>query len=179
MPKGATRAKRAKRPFCCPDGQRLPDGKRKADAVAKEFYNTQKGQKRAKNRKLLPSSRWRWHEVSEGSFACICVSLALFGLTKKQQKGLTHRPAPTSLSIKEALLVAAQELKKPCLKQLTSLAPRNPRGVTDSTLPATNCCKSCRLQKVIDNVRFSRPARHNLRLCCVRPFATHIIDCSW
>ena len=104
VPKGATRAKRPKRPLCCPDGQRSPDDYNPANAGAKEFYNTQKGQKRAKKRKLLPSLRWRWHEVSEESFACICVSLALLGLTKKQQKGLTHRPAPTSLSIKEALL---------------------------------------------------------------------------
>ncbi len=29
--------------------------------------------------------------------------------------------------------------------KLTRLAIRNPRGVTDATLPATNCCKSCRL----------------------------------
>ena len=29
--------------------------------------------------------------------------------------------------------------------KLTRLAIRNPRGVTDVTLPATNCCKSCRL----------------------------------
>ena len=83
MPKGETRAKRPKRPFNCPDGQRLSDGKRKADAGAKEFYNAPKGQKRDKRRKLLPSLRWRWHEVAEGSFAHICVSLAFLALLQE------------------------------------------------------------------------------------------------
>lgn len=52
------------------------------------------------------------------------------------------------------LLVVAEELLKHILLlkffcniplKLTRLAIRNPRGVTDATLPATNCCKSCRL----------------------------------
>ena len=80
MPKGATRAVQL------PRWATLADGKRKADAGAKEFYNAQKGQKRAKWKKLLPSLRWRWHEVSERSFACICVSLVLFGLTTRNSK---------------------------------------------------------------------------------------------
>ena len=86
MPKGAKGAKRPKRPFSCPDGQRLPDGKHKADAGAKEFYNAQKGQKRDKRRKLLPSLRWRWHEVRRGAlptFASALLFLALLHETTK------------------------------------------------------------------------------------------------
>ena len=56
------------------------------------------------------------------------------------------------LLVVEELLKHILLLKFFCNKplKLTRLAIRNPRGVTDATLPATNCCKSCRLLVVVE-----------------------------
>ena len=68
--------------------------------------------------------------------------------------------------VKETLL---KTIDKPCSSQ-----PK--RGVTDSTLPATNCCVLYRLKKVIDNAVGSQPKRHHILRCCVRPFAVVLVD---
>ena len=67
--------------------------------------------------------------------------------TKRNPRGLnyihpTRDYLQCALSIKEALLLQFFSNNQ---KKLTSLAIRNPRGVTDSTLPAIYRCKSCRL----------------------------------
>ena len=71
--------------------------------------------------------------------------------------------------VKETLL---KTIDKPCSSQ-----PK--RGVTDSTLPATNCCVLYRLKKVIDNAVGSQPKRHHILRCCVRPFAVVLVDSFW
>ena len=48
-------------------------------------------------------------------------------------------------------LPVEEELKNMLiLEYLTMRVFRDPRGVTDVTLPATNCCKSCRLLVVAE-----------------------------
>lgn len=92
MPKGATRAKRPKKPFSCPDGQRLPDGYSPANAVAKEFYNTPKGQKRAKKRKLLPSLRWRGTKCRRGALLAFASALPFLALLQETAKSIIDNP---------------------------------------------------------------------------------------